>query len=362
MFLALRDLWAARGRFVLMGGTVTLVTVLLVLLTGLADGLVDDGVSGLRSLPASHLAFTEGTDATFSRSMVTDAEVAELGQDDVGATPLGVSFANARSLDGTPVDLALFGVDPGGFLAPTPTTGAALGGRAHPRPCSTPRSRTAGLAVGDTLRLAGAADVELQVGGFADTGTYGHVAIAYLPLATWRQAVFGSADRLVASAVALDVPDGTSTPTPPEGLEVMTRTEAFVGSPGYGPEQSTLSLIQWFLYVISALVVGAFFTVWTIQRTRDIGVLKALGASSGYVIRDALAQAIAVLVAATAVGGAVGVLLGLWLGAGPAPFHLTAGSVATGIALLIVFALVGATAALRRITRVDPLIALGADR
>ena len=361
MFLALRDLWAARGRFVLMGGTVTLVTILLVLLTGLADGLVDDGVSGLRALPASHLAFTEGTDATFSRSMVTDAEVAELDQGDVHATPLGVSFANARSLDGTPVDLALFGVDPDGFLAPTPTSGQGLEA-GTPSAVLDTSLQDSGLAVGDTLRLAGASDVELQVAGFADTGTYGHVAIAELPVATWRQAVFGSADRQVASAAALDVPGGTAAPTPPEGLEVMTRTEAFVGSPGYGPEQSTLSLIQWFLYVISALVVGAFFTVWTIQRTRDIGVLKALGASSGYVIRDALAQAIAVLVLAAAVGGGVGVLLGLWLGAGPAPFHLTVGSVATGIALLIVFALVGATAALRRITRVDPLIALGADR
>ena len=34
-----------------------------------------------------------------------------------------------------------------------------------------------------------------------------------------------------------------------------------------------------FLFVISALVVGAFFTVWTIQRSGDIAVLKALGAS-----------------------------------------------------------------------------------
>ena len=361
MFLALRDLRAARGRFALMGGTVTLVTVLLVLLTGLADGLVDDGVSGLRSLPATHLAFTQGADATFSRSTVTDDEVAALAKGKVAATPLGASFVNARSLDGTPVDLALFGVDPGSFLAPTPTTGRALDG-GTPTVLLDTSLQGSGLSIGDTLRLAGAADVELKIVGFTDAGTYGHVAIAYLPLATWRQATFGSADRHVASAAALEVPAGTAVPSPPDGLEIMSRTEAFVGSPGYGPEQSTLSLIQWFLYVISALVVGAFFTVWTIQRTRDIGVLKALGASSAYVVRDALTQAVAVLVASAAVGGAVGVLLGVWLGAGPAPFHLKATSVITGIVLLIVFALIGATAALRRITRVDPIIALGSDR
>jgi hypothetical protein len=35
-----------------------------------------------------------------------------------------------------------------------------------------------------------------------------------------------------------------------------------------------------FLFAISALVIGAFFTVWTIQRGGDVAVLKALGAST----------------------------------------------------------------------------------
>ncbi len=44
-----------------------------------------------------------------------------------------------------------------------------------------------------------------------------------------------------------------------------TREDAFVGSPGYPGETSTMSLIQNFLLLISALIVGAFFTVWTVQ-------------------------------------------------------------------------------------------------
>jgi putative ABC transport system permease protein len=40
------------------------------------------------------------------------------------------------------------------------------------------------------------------------------------------------------------------------------------------------------------LVIGAFFTVWTIQRTQEIGLLKALGASTGYLVRDALSPSV----------------------------------------------------------------------
>lgn len=357
MFLALRDLRAARGRFALMGGTVTLVTVLLVLLSGLADGLVDDGVSGLDELRATHLAFTEGAEATFSRSTVTAADAAALARDGVEATLLGVTFVNARGPGDVAVDLALFGVDPAGFLAPDGLDEAAIGADA----VAVVDTALAddGLAVGDRIRVTGAGDLELELAGFAPTGSYGHVAIAYVPLSTWRLATYGDADRDTASAVALDVAGEAPAAG---GLEVLTREEAYAGSPGFTAEQSTLQLIRWFLYVISALVVGAFFTVWTIQRTRDIGVLKALGAGTGYVLRDALVQAVVVLGLAAAVGVALGLLVGGWLAAGPAPFAFRPASVAGGVVLLVAFAMAGAAVALRRITRVDPLLALGADR
>ena len=50
MFLALRELRFARWRFTLVGSVVALITVLVVLLSGLSSGLVNDGVSGLQRL------------------------------------------------------------------------------------------------------------------------------------------------------------------------------------------------------------------------------------------------------------------------------------------------------------------------
>ena len=76
MFLARRELRFAWGRFALMGTVITLVAVLTVMLSGLATGLVDDGISGLRALPVSHLAFQAHTDSTFSRSTIDVATIA----------------------------------------------------------------------------------------------------------------------------------------------------------------------------------------------------------------------------------------------------------------------------------------------
>ena len=47
-----------------------------------------------------------------------------------------------------------------------------------------------------------------------------------------------------------------------------------------------MQIIQVFLFLISAVVIGAFFSIWTIQRTKEIGLVKALGASNAYLLRN----------------------------------------------------------------------------
>ena len=57
MFIALRDLRYAWGRFVLMGVVVALVAFLTTLLSGLAAGLIKNNISGLIALDVTHLSF-----------------------------------------------------------------------------------------------------------------------------------------------------------------------------------------------------------------------------------------------------------------------------------------------------------------
>lgn len=118
MFLALRELSFAKGRFALMGSVIALVAVLTVLLSGLATGLVDDGISGLRALPVTHLAFQSGADSTFSRSTVDGDSVAALSAvPGATAEPFGLTLVNATSNHDLNVDLALMGLAEDGFIA-----------------------------------------------------------------------------------------------------------------------------------------------------------------------------------------------------------------------------------------------------
>lgn len=380
MFLALRELRFARGRFALMGIVIALIAVLVVLLSGLSSGLVNDGVSGLKSMPATAFAFDEGTmtDNAFSRSLV-DGEQLEYWAQAEGvesAEPMGVSIVNGTSDQGTQIDLTLFGVEPDGFLAPALAEGAGLNGLAGIVVSET--ARAAGLEVGSVVTLD-RIGMELTVVGFTDgQATFGHVDVAYLPIDTWRliasntavpgeptEAAVRAMDYPYSSVIALRAAEGSKIDFAAgdvgAGTMTMLRTEAFNASPGYEAETLTLSMIQVFLYAICALVVGAFFTVWTIQRTHEIAVLRAVGASTGYLLRDGLAQAAMLLVGFTALGVAAGVGLGAVM-PDAMPFELEAGSVTFASLLTIVLGLLGAAVAVLRIARVAPINALGGQR
>lgn len=361
-----------------MGAVIALISVLVVILSGLSSGLVNDGVSGLKTMPATAFAFDEGTmkDNAFSRSIVDRDQIdAWRGADGVvDAEPMGVSIVNSVTDDGTQVDLTLFGIEPDGFLSPPVSSGEQLGpvdGIVVSEPL-----RDAGIEVGTVITLD-RIDVDLTVVGFTEgQATFGHVDVAYMPVDTWRlltaglaepgaptQEQISSMDFTSASVIALLTDEDADLPAidASAGTTSMTLTEAFNASPGYEAETLTLSLIQFFLYAICALVVGAFFMVWTIQRTHDISVMRAMGASSRYLVRDSLTQAAILLVGFTVIGVVAGVGLGAAM-PDTMPFDLEFGPIAVASLLTIALGMLGAAVAVLRITRVDPLQALGGQR
>ena len=375
-FLALRELVFARGRFALMGAVVALIAVLVVLLSGLSVGLVNDGVSGLKKLPVTSFAFQDGVkkDDAFSRSVVdTDAVRTWAAQPGVAdAAAFGNTLVNGRTDRGVDIDLALFGVERGSFLDPEVQQGRRLA--ANGEIVISASAAEKGVHLGDSVVLEPSGQHLRVVGILAGQHTYGHVDVAYLSLRSWQQAKAGLGDgepvptRVLQEATAVAVRAGPgahvdlSAGDAAAGTTSMTLKQSYGASPGYTAETSTLQLIQAFLYVISALVVGAFFTVLTIQRKGEIAVLRALGASTRYLLQDSLLQSVVLLVLSAAVGLAAGVGLGAAIATTQIPFALEVGPIVGATVLLLVLGIGGAGIAVLRITRVDPLTALGGNR
>jgi putative ABC transport system permease protein len=364
VFLALRDIRFAKGRFLLMGTVVALMTLLLVMLSGLTAGLGNQSVSAIRQLGSDANAVVFGSAASnspaasFTESQISQEQL-HAWQQAPGverAEAFGVSQSRLSATGST--NVAVFGVVPGGALAPAPVTDTSL-----------VLSRTAaedlGVQGGDTVQLAGR---DLEVSDVVDDQWYSHTPVVWTSLAKWQQVTHindaGAAGGPIATAVAAQLSDGD--PSGPAataaneaaGTTTTSVTGAFQALGSYKSENGSLMLMQGFLYGISALVIVAFLTVWTIQRTRDIAVLKAMGGSDAYLLRDALTQALVVLAAGAAVGGGAGMLGGAFASQA-APFLLSPASTLLPIAGIVALGMAGAVLAVRRVTRVDPLTALG---
>ena len=361
MFLALRDLRRNWRRFLLVGLVVALVAVLSTSLGALANGLVSSGTSGIAGLAFDHMAFQPGSQQTFSRSTLGPKSLdAWRSAPSVRATPVGMSFVNAAPTNGhASIDVALFGIEPNSFLLTRPDARRAMAGR--PGLVLASSFANQGVTVGETFTITGVAH-PLPVLGFTFGGSYGHVPIAFTQLDTWRQINYGADSAGRFSALALDVPSTTTIAAIDHvaGTETVTKAGTYAGSPGYSAETATMTLIRGFLLVISALIVGAFFSILIVQRTAQIGLLKGRGASSWFVIKDGLGQMALVVTAATLIGTIVGAGLTALLQGGTVPIELTITGVLSSALLLIVTGVLGALVPFRRITAVAPSLSLKA--
>lgn len=355
MFVARRELRFARGRFVLIGSVVALITILVTFLTGLTMGLAAQNVSGVLSIPADRLVFSapaEGSAVGFADSAVTDTQTARWeaapGVDSVHA--IGISQVRAQA-GSTRVAISVFGVG-AGVDPRAPSADGTLG-------LSRAAATDLGVGVGDQVSITGTSYVVATIGG---DWWYSHTPVVQMTLADWRRldASIGSTGAYATVLAVTGSPDWA-------GVDEATGTvsKSALGSltaiGAFRSEVGSLGLMVVMLLGISALVVGAFFTVWTLQRKDDIAVLKALGASTGSLVRDALGQALVVLLCGVGAGVAMAVGLGMLAGSA-VPFVLSPLTTAPPAVVMVVVGLVGAMLALRTVTRADPLTALGTKR
>ncbi|WP_068277451.1 FtsX-like permease family protein [Aldersonia kunmingensis] len=356
MFVALRDLRFARGRFVLIGSVVALITVLVGFLSGLTGGLAMQSISGILAIPADRIVFAapeKGSDGVgFADSALTPQQASGWASFDgvTSVEPIGISQTRAQSGD-THAAVAVFGVRPG-FSDTSPSTNGLLG-------LSTPAADELGASAGDTVTIAGAT---YRVETVAGDAWYSHTPVIEMTLHDWQaySAATGNPDVYATVLAVNGTPDWSGA-----DAENSTTSETTLASltalSAFRSEIGSLLMMIGMLFGISGLVVGAFFTVWTMQRKSDVAVLKALGASTASLVRDALGQAGIVL----AVGVGLGLGLVMLFGAiAPAslPFMLSPLTTLLPAVIMIGLGLAGAVFALRSVTSADPLTALGSNR
>jgi putative ABC transport system permease protein len=358
MFVAWRDLRFARGRFALIISVVVLITLLIGMLSGLMTGLRGQNISAIEALTADRIVFSapaSGSSLSYSDSVISERQLNDWQQAGDGASvqPIGIAMGKVSANDAQ-LSVALFGVQPDFALT---------AGEVAPQDAGTlVLSREAGeklhVSSGDTVTINGEKYTVATITGDA---WYSHTPVIWMQLTDWQEysAATGSPNA-VATVLAVNGIDSTTADALNEQAGTVTTSvkDSFNAIGGYQSENGSLLMMLGMLLLISGLVIGAFFTVWTIQRTSDIAILKALGASTRALVLDALGQAMVVLAIGVGIGIGLTVILGQ-LAERAVPFVTSLSTTVLPGALMIALGLAGAIFALRSIVTSNPLTAIG---
>lgn len=364
MKLALRELRRSSRRFMPTTVALALLVVLLLMLGGLLDGLYIGSTGALRAQKSDLAVYdTAARDSTIrSRIDPTTRAIIE-SVDGVEATyGFGVALVGARVPGQSEiVDTAVIGYEGNidGVPAP-PASGKAW---------ADDSLKADGVGEGDTLEV-GPSRIPIEVVGFVSDTNFLQQGGLWVDDETWHQVLAESRpgaalDEGVWQTVWVETSPGADPATVAAAIDdatgttkTLTRGEAVLALPGIKEQRSTFTQIIGVTFLVAGLVVALFFALLTLERTPMLGVLKAVGASSGQLVSSLLTQTVVVTLVAYVAGALVA--LGLDVVIPPAvPLIITPSrAVFVGVGVFVA-AVIGGAISLRRIIRIDPASAIG---
>ncbi|MCW3792868.1 ABC transporter permease [Paenibacillus sp. LS1] len=372
MYLAIREMRYAKGRYALIATIMVLVSFLVLFVTGLAQGLAYDNAASVKNMAATHFVLEQDSNHRFTRSQV-DQDQLNQARSVVGkenAEPLGVKMTTVSPTGDTKkIDVTLFMVNPEGWLAPTVTEGSPITDQTNGQVVVDHKLSESGVTIG-TVLVDQASGTEWTVGGFVQNESFSHSPVVFLNEQEWLTFQGGSrtsqgsadtnANAPVYNAIAIkgagEQVDGLNAAMP--NTEIITKSDAVSAIPGYKEEQGSLLMMIAFLYVISAFVLAVFFYVITIQKTSQFGILKAIGTRNGY-----LAGSVSLQVLVLSIGSLVisVLLVRLFESILPAsmPFQLGLSTLALTCVLFILMSVAGSLFSVWKVTKIDALDAIG---
>lgn len=376
-YLALKEIWRNRGRFLLVSMVIALITLLVLFIAGLGEGLGNGNREYISKINAQMLVYLQKSDFVLGASRLDRGMLNEIRRvDGVGeAGPLATSNTSIVLPDGEVLKTALLGVEPGKPGEPKVVEGRQL---------STDLAREvlldrnvilrSDLKIGDIITVRSTQGTKdefytLEVVGITDGQSYSLAPSLIVPYFTWDRVRPKSEAEMerpgyTVNAIAIQFENGKDFDTVKQNLlnqvsdiEVADIDTAVQNVPGYSAQQSTLQTQGVFTLLIGVLVIGGFFQIQVLQKVPQIGVLKAIGSENSIVGAASVIQIIITTTIGVAIGGALTFLLALGFPPTvPIVFNGTTSGIA--IAALLLIGPLGGIISVRYAVRIEPLKAL----
>ena len=321
-YLALKEVWRNRGRFLLVSLVIALITLLVLFIAALGEGLANGNRQYISNLNAQLVVFLQRSDYIISSSQLQVDTVNQIRRVD-GVAAAGPIYTSTTEIETpkVPLKVSLLAALPGQPGMPPIIGGRAFrGGDSDEVVIDRNVALQTGIQIGDEIRIRstqGGSDefFYLRVAGLTSGQSYYFQPTIFTSPATWEKVRPQSAadlkdDTPYPNIIAVQLSDPSQINSMKAQLlakvpniEVADIPTTIDNIPGYSAQQGTVQTQGVFTLLIGLLVIGGFFQIQILQKVPQIGVLKAIGSTNGTVGASAVIQIIIVTAIGVAIGG-----------------------------------------------------------
>ncbi|HEB2279876.1 TPA: ABC transporter permease [Staphylococcus aureus] len=349
MFLAWNEIRRNKLKFGLIIGVLTMISYLLFLLSGLANGLINMNKEGIDKWQADAIVLNKDANQTVQQSVFNKKDIENKYKKQATLKQTGEIVSNGHQKD----NVLVFGVEKSSFLVPSLMEGHKATKDNEVLADETLKNK--GFKIGDTLTLS-QSDEKLHIVGFTESAKYNASPVIFTNDAT----IAKINPRLTGDKINAVVVRDTNWKNKKlnQELEAVSINDFIENLPGYKPQNLTLNFMISFLFVISATVIGIFLYVMTLQKTSLFGILKAQGFTNGYLANVVISQTLILALFGTAFGLLLTGVTGAFLpDAVPVKFDVL--TLLVFAIVLMIVSVLGSLFSILTIRKIDPLKAIG---
>ncbi len=358
MFLAIKDLKYNKSRYSLVVSMLILLTFMVLFLSGLANGLSLATSASIKNAQANHYILSDDADSIITRSTLTEKQFQEVNDiTSSEVTPINLMRMSMYKKDTQKkLDVTYLAVDTDSFMMPSIIDGSEISDDQNTILLNNSFLEEE-ISIGDTI-IDSTSGIEMKVSGFVKDEMYGHSAVGIISLNTFKniRTQINNNYETVYNALAIKGEDIDNIEI--ANTEVLSKDIVIKNIPGHAQEQMSINMILWVLVIVSAVILGVFFYIITMQKLTEFGVMKALGIEMKTLSAMIISQVLILSGGSMLVGNILTFALSSVLPSSM-PFSLQVGSAVIISIVFVIISILVSLISLRKVAKIDPLITIG---
>jgi putative ABC transport system permease protein len=337
MKMAWKEMLKYKARYLILGSIIFLISLLTLIISGLATGLSTDNASLIKNLPEGTFYMEESAEERINFSSFSEDSVEALTSSTEESSLFSIQMGELVDTSDQPYAVA-FVTSSNDEYFPTANRGEVILDSSF---------QEEGFEVGDTLT----SDIwggEFTIKAFRDQEKYSHSPVGFIHPKDYEEMYHDEGYQ--AAFTAEEGPDI-------EGMEALDNGGFLDVIPSYSAEQLSLNMITIFLFIISGLLFAIFFYMINVQKLSTFGILKAVGVKTISLFIMMWVQMLVITSISLILAVILSQMFDIFAPNGM-PFDLPVDTLLGTVILFIVIGFIGVTISGVQIRKVEPMQAI----